>query len=186
MPSQTPLYPDNEQDATQRRQVISSDDMLIKRTDTTTSSDTSADLQTLEEAETTRIEGNEKVIIPLAAETFSVEKTEAVTGVVRIHKTVTEHQETINTPVFSETVEVERVSRGEWIDSIPPVRYEGQTMVIPVVEEVLVIEKRLRLREELHVTKRRSEESTPQSVNLRREEVTIERETHDAAASTDN
>jgi uncharacterized protein (TIGR02271 family) len=86
----------------------------------------------------------------------------------------------INAPTFSETVEVEHVPRGEWIESIPQVRYEGQTMIIPVVEEVLVVEKRLRLREELHVTKRRTEDSMPQAVTLRREEVHIDREAPDA------
>lgn len=126
-----------------------------------------------------RLDGDDKLIIPLAAETFTVEKQETITGVVRIHKSVEEREETIDAPTFSETVEVEHVPRGEWIETIPAVRYEGQTMIIPVVEEVLVVEKRLRLREELHVTKRRTEDSTPQTVVLRREEVTIEREHHD-------
>src|ERR1041384_1920072 len=88
-----------------------------------------------------RIEGDDKIIIPLAAETFTVEKQEIITGVVRIHKTVEERQETIDASTFHETVDVEHVPRGEWIESIPAVRYEGQTMIIPVVEEVLVVEK---------------------------------------------
>lgn len=130
-------------------------------------------------AETQRprqIEGDEKLIIPLAAETVSIEKQEVVTGVVRIHKTVVEQQEIIDTPTYSETVQVEHVPRGEWIDTLPQVRYEGETMVIPVVEEVVVVEKRLRLREELRVTKRRVEDHTPHTVTLRHEEITIERD----------
>jgi uncharacterized protein (TIGR02271 family) len=172
MPSQTPDTNNNPEAS--ERSVISPDDMLIKRE---TRTDAVLESQHHEQtARVTRLEGNEKVVIPLAAETFTVEKQETVTGVVRIHKTVTEHQEVINTPTFSESVDVERVPRGEWIDAVPSVRYEGQTMIIPVVEEVIVVEKRLRLREELHVTKRRTEDSTPQTVTLRREEVTIDRE----------
>lgn len=177
MSSQTPSQRGRDSDASQGRQVISPDDML-QRTETQT--DTYYDLEANQDEGTVRrIEGDEKLVIPLVAETFTVEKQESVTGVVRIHKTVTEHQELIDTPTYSESVQVERVSRGEWVDSIPQIRYEGQTMIIPVVEEVLVVEKRLRLREELRVTKHRTEETTPQSVTLRREEVTIDRATPD-------
>jgi uncharacterized protein (TIGR02271 family) len=172
MQSQTPSHRESDQDTSQARQVISPNDML-QRTETQTDT-----YYELEQAEGTvrRIEGDEKLVIPLAAETFTVEKHESITGVVRIHKTVTEHQELVDAPTFSESVQVERVARGEWVDSIPQIRYEGQTMIIPVVEEVLVVEKRLRLREELRVTKQRVEDNTPQSVTLRREEVTIDRE----------
>jgi len=177
MPSQTPSRRENDPDASQGRQVISPNDML-QRVETETN--TYYDLETAhDENIVRRIEGDEKLVIPLVAETFTVEKHESITGVVRIHKTVTEHQEVIDTPTFSESVQVERVARGEWVDAIPQIRYEGQTMIIPVVEEVLVVEKRLRLREELRVTKQRIEENTPQQVTLRREEVTIDRETGD-------
>lgn len=47
--------------------------------------------------------------------------------------------------------------------------------VVPVVEEVLVVEKRLVLVEELHVRKRRVEERRPQAFTLRKEEVVAER-----------
>jgi len=182
MQSQTPSRRESDQDASQGRQVISPNDMLQR---VSTETDTYYDLETVEnvqeqdEGTVRRIEGDEKLVIPLAAETFTVEKHEAITGVVRIHKTVTERQETIDTPTYSESVQVERVARGEWVDSIPQIRHEGDTMIIPVVEEVLVVEKRLRLREELRVTKRRTEDTTPQQVTLRSEEVTIDRQKTD-------
>lgn len=183
MSSQTPSHHENDQDASHGRQVISPNDML-QRVETETN--TYYDLETVQDEVTTRrIEGDEKIVIPLAAETFTVEKHETITGVVRIHKSVTEHQEVIDTPTYSESVQVERVARGEWVESIPQIRHEGDTMIIPVVEEVLVVEKRLRLREELHVTKRRVEENTPQQVTLRREEVSIDRQTTDRDRTTD-
>ena len=184
MQSQTPSQHENDQDASHGRQVISPNDML-QRIETETQTDTYYDLETTEaEGTVRRIEGEEKLVIPLAAETFTVEKHESVTGVVRIHKTVTERQETINAPTYTESVEVERVPRGEWVESVPQIRYEGQTMIIPVVEEVLVVEKRLRLREELRVTKQRIEDTTPQQVTLRREEITIDREKPDGTTSS--
>jgi stress response protein YsnF len=54
-------------------------------------------------------------------------------------------------------------------------RSEGNTLIIPLLEEVLVVEKRLLLKEELHLTKQRVETHQPQRVTLRREEAAIER-----------
>ena len=54
-------------------------------------------------------------------------------------------------------------------------RYEGDGMIVPVLEEVIVTEKRLMQREELHVRKRQIETRKPRHVTLRREEVTVER-----------
>jgi len=65
-----------------------------------------------------------------------------------------------------------------------PVRHEGDTMIVPVLEEVLVVEKRLVLKEELRVTRRRVETREPQTVTLRREDVVVERFTaHDDAVT---
>jgi stress response protein YsnF len=50
-------------------------------------------------------------------------------------------------------------------------------MIVPLYEEVLVVEKRLMLREELHITTTRTEMHQPQSVTLRSEDVVIERDT---------
>ena len=49
-------------------------------------------------------------------------------------------------------------------------------LIIPMIEEVLVVEKRILLREEIRISKRRTTTSTPQKIELRREVVNIERE----------
>ena len=54
-------------------------------------------------------------------------------------------------------------------------RSEEDTLVIPLLEEVLVVEKRLLLKEEVRITKRRMETHRPQRVTLRREEAVVER-----------
>jgi uncharacterized protein (TIGR02271 family) len=48
-------------------------------------------------------------------------------------------------------------------------------MIVPIMEEVLVIEKRLVLKEELYIRKRRVETHRPQQVRLRSEEARVER-----------
>jgi len=46
---------------------------------------------------------------------------------------------------------VEHVPIGRMVETAPPVREEDGVTVIPVIEEVVVTETRLVLREELHV-----------------------------------
>jgi len=72
-----------------------------------------------------------------------------------------------------EEVEVEKVAVNQFVESGPEVRYEGDTMIIPVLREVM--EVRMLLVEELRVTKRKVESNDSQELTLRREEVTVER-----------
>ena len=58
-------------------------------------------------------------------------------------------------PLFREDCDVERVPIKRMIDQPAEVRQEGDTLIIPLMEEVLVVEKRLMLREELHIRRRR-------------------------------
>ena len=93
----------------------------------------------------------------------------------RLHKTVSERTETAELTLMREEVEVERVSVNRPVDEAEPVRYEGEVMVIPRYEEVLVVSKQLVLVEELRVRTVRSERREPQQVTLRREELSVER-----------
>jgi hypothetical protein len=54
-------------------------------------------------------------------------------------------------------------------------RQEGDTTIVTLVEEVVVVEKRLRAIEEVRITKRQDVEPSVQTVTLRREEAVIER-----------
>jgi stress response protein YsnF len=70
---------------------------------------------------------------------------------------------------------VERLPVERMLDEPLAPYYDGDTFVIPVMEEVLVVEKRLRLREEVRLTKVREESQHQETVTLRSEVVTIER-----------
>lgn len=117
----------------------------------------------------------EMIIVPVVTEELQVEKREVETGRVRIHKTVHERVETWDEPLVREEVQVERVPINQVVEGPIAVRHVGDTMIVPLLEEVLVVEKRLILKEELHITRRRLETRQPQSITLRTEEATVER-----------
>jgi uncharacterized protein (TIGR02271 family) len=113
--------------------------------------------------------------IPVIREEAVVRTREVERGGVRVHKTVNEREEVVEQPTMREDVDVERVAIGRVVDTVPEVREEGDTLIIPVLEEMLVVEKRLVLKEEIRVTKRRTTETEQARVVLSEEQVTIER-----------
>lgn len=114
-------------------------------------------------------------VLPLVAETLRVDKRRVERGRVQVQKTVVEHQETVDEPLAYDELQVERVSVGRMVEAPEPVRYEGDLTIIPLFEEVLVVEKRLMLTEEVRVSRTRLERRESQQVTLRREEAVVER-----------
>ena len=115
------------------------------------------------------------VVVPVIAEQLEVQKRVVEAGGVRIRKTVSEREEVVDEPLMREEVHVKRVPVNKVVDGPVPVRHVGDTMIVSLLEEVLVVEKRLMLKEELHITKEQVESYRPQRVRLRTEEAVIER-----------
>ena len=115
------------------------------------------------------------LVLPVIEETLGVEIRPVETGRVRIRKVVTEREELVDLPLRREEVIIRRVPINRVVEGPLPVRYEGDTMIISLLEEVLVVDTRLLLTEEVHITTRRTETHTPERVTLRHEDVTIER-----------
>jgi uncharacterized protein (TIGR02271 family) len=115
------------------------------------------------------------LVLPVMEETLTVDTRPVETGRVRIRKVVTEREALVDPPLLREEVSIERVPVNRIVEGPLPVRYEGDTMIISLVEEVLVVDTRLLLTEEVHITTRRTETHTPQRVTLRHEDVTIKR-----------
>jgi uncharacterized protein (TIGR02271 family) len=116
--------------------------------------------------------------IPVIAEQLDVDTRVVETGRgVRIHKTVSEQAVTIDERLARDEVDVRHVpvDRIVALDEAPATRYEGDTLVVPVLEEVLVVERRLRIKEELHITRVRHEEHYQDTVPLKAEQVVVER-----------
>jgi uncharacterized protein (TIGR02271 family) len=115
--------------------------------------------------------------IPVIRETLEVGKRTLETGRVRIVRRPVEEIHSVDTPWVRERVAIERVPVERIVDPDhpPKVREEGDVLVIPVLEEEIVLEKRLVLREELRVSRIREEARVVEDVVLRRDEVSIER-----------
>jgi uncharacterized protein (TIGR02271 family) len=122
-----------------------------------------------------RRSGGASAVIPVVAEELQVGRQVVETGRVRVTKVVHEDQETVDQPTVTEEVVVERVPVNQFVEAAPAPRQEGETLVLPVLEEVVVVQRKLLLKEEVRVTKRRTESRQPQTVSVRREEVKIER-----------
>lgn len=117
----------------------------------------------------------EETVIPVLQEEVQVDKRKIETAKVRIKTTVEERQETIDLPLLHEEVEVRRVPLNRPVDGPIATRQEGDTLIVPLLEEVLVVQKQLLLREEVHISKKRTEQHHPEQVTLRSEQVSVER-----------
>ena len=113
-------------------------------------------------------------VIPVVEETLRVEKREYESGRVLVHKTVTERDEVAEVLLRQQDLIVERVPIGHAVSEAPQTRQDGDTLIVPILEEVLVVEKRLFLKEELHIRKHSSERTEQHTVRLRTEHVEIE------------
>ncbi len=124
--------------------------------------------------ETLDVQAGEGMVIPVIREEARVTRREVERGGVRVHKRVEEREEVVEQPTYREEVTVERVTLGQPIEQEIGSRQEGDTLIIPVLEEMLVVEKRLVLKEEIRITKRRIEETEQARIVLRQEHVEIE------------
>lgn len=118
---------------------------------------------------------SDETIIKLALEHLNIDKRIVETGRVRVHRTTTSRVEKVDVPVSSHTVEVRRVPIDKPITEMPGVRATRKEIIIPVVEEVIVVERRLVLREEVHISKKETVRRHVEDVTLRSQEANVER-----------
>ena len=130
-------------------------------------------------------ESNPRVedVIPVVEEAITVSKCEVETGRVQVALT-TEMQTVIARETLrGRRVEVEQVPMNRMLaegEPLPQSREEGDTLIVPVVEEVAVVVKRLVLREEVRLRFVHTEEPFAQEVPVRRQRATIARVRRDA------
>ena len=127
-----------------------------------------------------------KTVIPLLAEEVTVSKQIVETGRVQVARVTHEREQLIDELLSNETAEIERVRVGQQVDAMPAVREEGDTIVVPIVEEVLVVERRLFLKEEVRIRRVRSTERHQESVTLRHQEAVVTRLPVEAPAAGEN
>jgi uncharacterized protein (TIGR02271 family) len=122
------------------------------------------------------VDSDGKIVVPVIEEQVVISKEIVETGKVLIKKRVKEEEAFINIPLIQEGYQVEcRPGKKELLTHHPSIRHEGDKMIIPVVREVLVVEKRYEVTEEVHVIKTKTEVPNMQQITLLKEEVQIER-----------
>jgi len=121
-------------------------------------------------------ENDASITIPLGSEEVELSKRAVQQAVVRIQTKVREEERIIETRLLKDEITVERVEINRPIESPIEPRYEGEVLIIPVIEEVLIVRKQLVLKEELRITQRSVARPHAQAVLLRSEEATVERE----------
>ena len=112
--------------------------------------------------------------LSIVEEELRVEKRQVATGRVTVRTTTEVSDEVARATLEGETVEVTRVPINREIDAAPSIRTEGDVTIIPVVEEVVLIEKRLVLKEEIHLRRTVTREDVAVPVKLRKQRATVE------------
>jgi stress response protein YsnF len=113
---------------------------------------------------------------PVIEEEAHVTKRATETERVTVRTVPEEQQVVVREQLMREHVEVVRIPRDQEIAAVPPIRTEGDVTIVPVVEERLVVEKRLFLIEELHLHRRAEVEQLSVPTTLRRTRVEVNRE----------
>lgn len=122
------------------------------------------------------VEAGETLTIPVVAEEAVANVREVEQGRAVIEKRVETVPHVAEVEVGSDEVDVERIRLDQEVDVAPTIRQEGDTLIVPVVEEVLVVTKRYLVREEIRITKRRVVRQETLREELRREVVTVREE----------
>ncbi len=117
----------------------------------------------------------EPVVIPVAREEASVARKLVDKGAVRVRKVVRESVEFIDEPLLHDEIDIEHVVVNRVVDAPEPPREEGHVLIIPVYEEVLTVQRKWVLKEEVRLRRREVQSRHREEVVLREEEALVER-----------
>ncbi len=113
--------------------------------------------------------------LTLAEEIATIGKRKISTGRVEIQTRTETFEDIVRSVLRDEHMDVTRVAIDRQVDVAPTMRTEGDLTIVPVLEEVLFIEKRLILKEEIHIRRRVEERSVEMPTTLRRQHAVIDR-----------
>ena len=113
--------------------------------------------------------------LPLAREELEVSKHLVPRATIEVRTVTEERPELVDVPVARERVEITRVPVGREVEAAPAIREEGDLTIIPVVEEIIVVERRLRVKEEIHLRRVRSTERHRETVTVRAQTAVVTR-----------
>ncbi len=113
--------------------------------------------------------------LPIYVEELDVSRRRISTALVRATRTTRNREQLIEEELTHERVEVERIPIGRVVTAVPPVREEGDTTILSVVEEVVVVERRLVLKEEVHFRRVKTTERYAETIVVREQDVAVTR-----------
>jgi stress response protein YsnF len=122
----------------------------------------------------------EDLHIPLHEEEVSVSRREIKKANVQVALVTGTREQLIDEELTHVRVEIERVPIDRTVEVMPPTRQEGDITIIPVVEEIVVVERRLVLKEEVRVRRVSTKEQHQETVVLRQQEAVVTREEPDS------
>jgi stress response protein YsnF len=111
----------------------------------------------------------ERMPLPIHEAVLAPTITEALTGRVRVHTRVALVPGELTGEAGHDEVTSERSPLGRPVDSVPAPWQDGDTLVVPMVDDVIVTETRLLLREEVRITRRRVTAAVTIPETVRRE-----------------
>ena len=117
----------------------------------------------------------EELVVPVIEEELAPGVKAVKTGAVRVDKHVEKRIRRVQAPLLHEDVEVRHVAVNRVVTEHPPVRRKGDTVIVPVVEEELVVTRRLVLKEEIHLIKRRTKQRFTKDIEVNRERAEVHR-----------
>jgi stress response protein YsnF len=113
--------------------------------------------------------------VPMHAEEISVSRQQVSGDTVQVSTITRDEERLVDEQLTHERIEVERVPIGRPVDAVPPVREEGDTTVMSVVEEIIVIKRRLILKEEVRIRRVRMTEHHRETMLVRKQDAVITR-----------
>jgi stress response protein YsnF len=108
--------------------------------------------------------------VPVHGEEISVSRRQVSGDTVQVNTITRAEERLVDEQLTHEQIEVERVPIGRPVDAAPPVREEGDTTIMSVVEEIVVVERRLILKEEVHIRRVRVGERHRETVMVRKQD----------------
>ena len=129
-----------------------------------------------EEPEDQRTKPGTEDKIPVVEERLEIQRRRRETGTVRVRIVPRDERHRVDEEVFHDEVDVTRVPVERWVDAPERQRCEDGKIIVPVHRELIVVERRLQVFEEIHITPKRRQERKQEDIMLRSEEAVIERE----------
>ncbi|QUS35692.1 DUF2382 domain-containing protein [Falsirhodobacter algicola] len=116
-----------------------------------------------------------KDILPLLQEHASVSTERRITGRVRVSTRTEEVETPVPVDLSEVDVDVVRVPVDRPVDEAPQIITEGDVTIIPVVEERLIVQRQLYVREEIHIRRTERHETAEIPITTRKQTASIER-----------